>query len=41
MSDLLLLLHFCVLGSGLTNDGYVDALAEKIADDIKKDPVVV
>lgn len=31
----------CVLESGLANDGCADALAEKIADDIKKDPVVV
>lgn len=29
------------LKDGLANDGCVDALAEKIADDIKNDPVVV
>ena len=38
MSDLLL---SCKLRIRLANGGCVDALAEKIADDIKKDPVVV
>lgn len=38
MSDVILP---CELWSGLANDGCADALAEKIADDIKKDPVVV